>query len=51
MGGTFVGFGFGPIQTGLMLCEAIESGGFERFVIAEVDQDLVDGVRAAGNEI
>jgi mannitol-1-phosphate 5-dehydrogenase len=45
---TFVGFGFGPIQAGLMLFEAVESGSFERFVVAEVDQGLVDAVRAAG---
>jgi hypothetical protein len=46
---TFTGFGFGPIQTGLMLFEAAESGRFDRFVVAEVDQALVDAVRAAGN--
>jgi mannitol-1-phosphate 5-dehydrogenase len=46
---TFVGFGFGPIQTGLMLLEAAESGRFGRFVVAEVDQGLVDAVRAAGS--
>jgi hypothetical protein len=51
MPATFVGFGFGPIQTGLMLCEAAESGNFDRFVIAEVDQVLVDAVRAAGDVV
>ena len=51
MSATFVGFGFGPIQTGLLLFEALESGGFDRFVVAEVDQALVDAVRAAGNEV
>jgi mannitol-1-phosphate 5-dehydrogenase len=51
MPATFVGFGFGPIQTGLLLFEAVGSGGFDRFVVAEVDQPLVDAVRAAGNEI
>ncbi len=51
MRATFVGFGFGPIQTGLMLCEAVASGSFERFVIAEVDQGLVDAVRAAGGSV
>ena len=51
MGTTFVGFGFGPIQTGLMLCEAVAAGSFERFVIAEVDQGLVDAVRAAGGAV
>jgi mannitol-1-phosphate 5-dehydrogenase len=48
---TFVGFGFGPIQTGLMLFEAAESGRFDRFVVSEVDQALVDAVRGAGNSI
>jgi hypothetical protein len=47
----FVGFGFGPIQTGLMLCEAAESGNFEDFAIAEVDQRLVDAVRANGSSV
>jgi mannitol-1-phosphate/altronate dehydrogenase len=51
MPATFVGFGFGPIQTGLMLHEAMESGNFGRFVVAEVDQGLVDAVRAAGNVV
>jgi len=49
--GTFVGFGFGPIQTGLMLCEALESGNFERFVVVEVDQALVDAVRGSGDAV
>jgi hypothetical protein len=48
---TFVGFGFGPIQTGLMLLEAMASGNFDRSVVAEVDQALVDGVRGAGNAV
>jgi mannitol-1-phosphate 5-dehydrogenase len=51
MPATFVGFGFGPIQTGLMLREAHASGNFSRFVIAEVDQVLVDAVRAAGSQV
>ena len=51
MSATFVGFGFGPIQTGLLLCEAVQSGGFNRFVVAEVDQALVDAVRNAGNAV
>jgi mannitol-1-phosphate 5-dehydrogenase len=45
---TFAGFGFGPIQSGLFLYEAYCSGNFDRYVIAEVDQALVDAVRAAG---
>jgi len=41
-----VGFGFGPIQGGLFGVEAFKSGDFERIVIAEIDQALVDAVRA-----
>jgi hypothetical protein len=51
MPATFLGFGFGPIQAGLLLYEAVQSGGFDRFVVAEVDQKLVDAVRAAGSEV
>ena len=47
----FVGFGFGPIQTGLMLCEAMASGSFGQYTIAEIDQRLVDAVRANGNAV
>jgi mannitol-1-phosphate 5-dehydrogenase len=42
----FVGFGFGPIQSGLFVSEAYKSGNFKRIVIAEIDQKLVDAVRA-----
>jgi mannitol-1-phosphate 5-dehydrogenase len=42
----FVGFGFGPIQAGLFVNEAFKSGNFDRIVIAEIDQKLVDSVRA-----
>lgn len=42
----FVGFGFGPIQSGLFVAEAFKSGNFSRIVIAEIDQNLVDAVRA-----
>ena len=31
---TFVGFGFGPIQSGLFLLEAFRSGNFDRYVVA-----------------
>lgn len=41
----FVGFGFGPIQSGLMLYEAIRSGNFAAYTIAEVDPALVEAVR------
>lgn len=42
----FAGFGFGPIQSGLFVSEAFKSGNFSRIVIAEIDQKLVDAVRA-----
>ncbi|OHB48143.1 MAG: hypothetical protein A2Y10_17695 [Planctomycetes bacterium GWF2_41_51] len=42
----FTGFGFGPIQAGLIVNEAYKSGNFSRIVISEVDQKLVDAVRA-----
>jgi len=43
---TFVGFGFGAIQSGLFLHEAFESGNFDRLVVAEVVPDVVEAVRA-----
>jgi mannitol-1-phosphate 5-dehydrogenase len=45
---TFVGFGFGPIQSGLFVKEAFDSGNFGRIVVAEIDQRLVDAVRGQG---
>jgi mannitol-1-phosphate 5-dehydrogenase len=42
----FVGFGFGPIQSGLFAKEAFQSGNFTRIVVAEVDAVLVNAVRA-----
>jgi len=42
----FTGFGFGPIQAGLFAKEAFESGNFARIVVAEIDAELVDAVRA-----
>jgi hypothetical protein len=45
---TFVGFGFGPIQSGLFLYEAYRSGRFGRFVVADVDQPLVEALRSSG---
>jgi mannitol-1-phosphate 5-dehydrogenase len=45
---TFVGFGFGPIQTGLFLSEAFASGAFGRLVVAEVVPELVAAVGEAG---
>jgi mannitol-1-phosphate 5-dehydrogenase len=44
---TLVGFGFGPIQTGLFLAEAFASGRFGRLVVAEVMPDLVAAIRRA----
>jgi len=45
---TFVGFGFGPIQAGLFLLEALRSGRFARCVTAEVMPDVVRAVREEG---
>ena len=42
----FTGFGFGPIQSGLFVKEAFQSGNFDRIVVAEIDQKLVDALRA-----
>jgi mannitol-1-phosphate/altronate dehydrogenase len=44
---TFVGFGFGPIQSALFLYEAFRSGHFSRFVVVEVDGGAVRAVREA----
>jgi len=41
----FVGFGFGPIQSGLFVAEAFASGNFSRLVVAEIDPALVEAVR------
>ena len=48
---TFLGFGLGAIQSGLMLMEAVKSGNFERFVILEVNEKLVAEIRSNGNSI
>lgn len=45
---TFVGFGFGPIQAGLFLLEAADTGQFDRLVVAEVAADVVAAIRGAG---
>jgi mannitol-1-phosphate 5-dehydrogenase len=45
---TFVGFGFGPIQSALFLFEAWQSGHFARYVVAEIDPVLVRAVRDNG---
>ncbi len=46
-----MGFGFGPIQTGLMLCEAAASGNFGSCTVAEVDARLVQAVRENGDAV
>ncbi len=48
---TFLGFGLGAVQSGLMLYEALKSGNFSRLVIIEVDSDLINSVKKAGNSI
>jgi len=48
MSKSFVGFGFGPIQSALFLFEAYQSGNFDRFVVAEVDPNLIAAVRSNG---
>lgn len=48
MSHVFAGFGFGPIQAGLFVKEAQESGRFSRMVVAEIDPVLVRAVRDNG---
>ncbi len=43
---TLVGFGFGPIQSGLFAKEAFQSSRFARIIVAEIDRNLVAAVRA-----
>ncbi|MBL8992683.1 MAG: hypothetical protein JNM63_05035, partial [Spirochaetia bacterium] len=45
----YLGFGFGPIQSGLMLYEASRSGNFDHFTIVEVDKALVKAIRENGS--
>lgn len=45
---SFVGFGFGPIQSALFLYEAYRSGNFSSFSVGDVDGELVRAVRAEG---
>lgn len=49
MNHVFVGFGFGPIQSGLFAKEAAESGHFSEIVVAEIDAALVAAIRGNGN--
>jgi len=44
MNKTFMGFGFGPVQSGLFLYESYLSGNFKRFVVSEIDKRLVDAI-------
>lgn len=46
----FVGFGFGPIQSGLFLYEAYASGLFSKLTVGEVDRALVAAVRGNGGK-
>jgi len=48
---TFLGFGLGAVQSGLMLYEAFKSNNFERYVILEINQDIVNSVKKSGNKI
>ena len=45
---TFVGIGFGPIQSGLFALEAYRSNNFRRIVVADVLPEMVHHVRQAG---
>lgn len=45
---TFVGFGFGAIQSGLFAYEAWRSGNFSRLVVAEVVPQVIAAVRGNG---
>ncbi len=48
---TFLGFGLGAVQSGLMLYEAFNSNNFNKFVILEVNKEIVEAVRNWGNKI
>ncbi|MGB2868082.1 MAG: hypothetical protein WBD36_06515 [Bacteroidota bacterium] len=43
---TYLGFGLGAVQSGLMLFEAYKSNNFDRFVILEVNPGLVNEIRS-----
>ncbi|MDK2964255.1 MAG: mannitol-phosphate 5-dehydrogenase, partial [Verrucomicrobiota bacterium] len=47
MNRTYTGFGFGAIQSGLLLYEAFRSGNFSRLVVAEVIPEVIAAVREA----
>ena len=46
----FTGFGFGPIQAGLFVKEAFQSGNFSRLVVSEIEPTLVEAVRRNQNQ-
>ena len=48
---TYVGFGFGAIQSGLFLNEAYRSGNFSRLVVAEVMPDVVEEVKRSSGDV
>lgn len=48
---TFVGFGFGPIQTGLYLAEAMRTGAFDRLVVAYRRPEVVARLRASDGRL
>jgi mannitol-1-phosphate 5-dehydrogenase len=50
-GKRFVGFGFGPIQSGLMLLEAQASGNFDAYCIVEIDEVIVETIRRARGQV
>ncbi len=45
---TFVGFGFGAIQAGLYLYEAMRSRNFDRLVVVYRRPEVIERIRAAG---
>ena len=45
---TFFGFGFGPIQAGLFAYEAFKSGNFDRIVISEISETIVNTIGTSG---
>ena len=48
---TFLGFGLGAVQSGLMLYEAQKSNNFDRYIIIEVNDEIVNAVKKNGNKI
>ena len=48
---TFLGFGLGAVQSGLTLYEAFKSNNFNRFVILEVNREIVAAVKKWDNKI